>query len=86
MSLDLLHAGAQWLVQGVAPSWQTLRITVAPILRTNIGSEFGVADYSLGANVGFLLPLWSGASVRIAFEDIPAGQQQRFRCGRRLRR
>jgi len=70
MALDRLHEGASWVVARQAPSWQTLRVSISPILRTNVGSEFGVLDYSLGANIGVLLPLWSGASVE-ARHDVP---------------
>jgi hypothetical protein len=69
-ALDKLHEGANWVVTRRAPSWRTLRVSISPVLRTNVGSEFGVLDYSLGANVSLLLPLWSGASVE-ARHDVP---------------
>lgn len=69
-ALDKLHENANWVVARQAPSWRTLRVSISPVLRTNIGSEVGVLDYSLGANIGLLLPLWSGASVE-ARHDVP---------------
>lgn len=80
-ALDRLHAGAAWVVQRAQPSWQTLRVSIAPVLRTNVGSELGVLDYSLGANVGFLLPLWSGASVEARY-DVPLAQSEDYEQGR----
>jgi len=75
--LDKLHDGASWVVARQAPSWQTARVSISPVLRNNIGSEFGVLDYSLGANIGFLLPLWNGASVE-ARQDVPLAQSGTF--------
>lgn len=69
-ALDKLHENANWVVARQAPSWRTLRVSISPVLRTNVGSELGVLDYSLGANIGLLLPLWSGASVE-ARQDVP---------------
>jgi hypothetical protein len=62
-ALDTLQRGADWVVRGVQPSWKTLRIAISPVLRTTVATELGVLDYSAGVNVGFLQPLWSGASV-----------------------
>lgn len=72
-ALDTLHKGARWVVARQAPSWKTLRVSITPVLRTNIGSEFGVLDYSLGANIGLLLPLWNGGSIE-ARHDVPLTQ------------
>jgi len=79
-ALDRLHAGAAWVVEREQPSWQTLRVSLAPVLRTNVGSEVGVLDYSLGANVGFLLPLWGGASVETRY-DVPLAQSEDYEDG-----
>lgn len=79
-ALDQLHAGADWLVQRAAPSWQTLRVGLAPVLRTNVGSEFGAFDYSLGVNVGLLQPLWSGASVEARW-DVPLARSSDYDPG-----
>ncbi|MDB5957092.1 YjbH domain-containing protein [Ramlibacter sp.] len=63
--LDDLQSGAAWVVKAAAPSRDTLRVTIAPVLRTNVGSEFGVLDYSAGTNIGLLLPLWAGATAEV---------------------
>ncbi|NML43761.1 YjbH domain-containing protein [Ramlibacter sp. G-1-2-2] len=61
MALDRLEEGANWVVSGLQPSWKTLRISLSPVLRTTVGTEVGVLDYSAGINVGFRQPLWPGA-------------------------
>jgi hypothetical protein len=63
MPLEPLYEGATWVVQQQKPAWQTVRVSVAPVLRTNFGTEVGAYDYALGANVTAQLPLWSGATV-----------------------
>jgi len=88
-ALDKFHEGALWVVTRQAPSWRSLRVSVSPVLRTNIGSEFGVLDYSLGANIGLLQPLWSGASIE-ARHDVPLTHSSDFEgrevfAGRRVR-
>ncbi len=62
-ALERLHDGAAWAVRNQQPSWQTLRVALSPVLRTNVGTEVGALDYSAGLNVGLQLPLWNGASV-----------------------
>jgi hypothetical protein len=62
-ALEPLHAGVTWIVQNQLPSWQTLRVALSPVLRTNVGTEVGALDYSAGVNVGLQLPLWPGASL-----------------------
>lgn len=62
-AIDPLHAAAQWVVSGLQPSWKTLRLSLAPVLRTAVATEVGVLDYSAGVNIGLSLPLWSGANV-----------------------
>ena len=62
-ALEPLHDGAAWVVRNRQPAWQRLRVTVSPVLRTSIGTEFGALDYSAGVNVGLQLPLWAGASA-----------------------
>lgn len=61
--LEPLHEGAVWVVQRQKPAWQTVRVNVSPVLRTNVGTEVGAVDYALGANVDAQLPLWAGASL-----------------------
>lgn len=65
-----LHEGASWVVARQNPAWQTVRVNISPVLRTNLGTEFGAYDYSLGANVRAQLPLWAGASVETGV-DVP---------------
>ncbi|HEY8358744.1 MAG TPA: YjbH domain-containing protein [Ramlibacter sp.] len=62
-AIDRLHAGAQWVVDGLQPSWRTLRVALSPVLRTNVATEVGVLDYSAGINVGLSQPLWAGATL-----------------------
>jgi hypothetical protein len=62
-SLDALQGGASWVVRGLQPSWKTVRVQLSPVLRTNLGTEVGALDYSLGLNVGFSQPLWKGATA-----------------------
>lgn len=61
--LDSLHEGAQWVVHGLQPSWQTARLGVSPVLRTTVGTEFGAVDYSTGVSAALVQPLWAGASA-----------------------
>ena len=62
-ALEKFHDGVTWVVRDQQPSWQTLRVALSPVLRTNVGTEVGALDYSAGVNVGFQLPLWDGASL-----------------------
>lgn len=61
--LEPLHSGAVWVVQSQQPAWQALRLTLTPMLRTNIGSDLGAYDYSAGFNVGATVSLWKGATA-----------------------
>ena len=61
--LEPLYAGANWVVKGLQPGSKTLRLGISPVLRSNIATEVGVLDFSLGVNAGLTLPLWNGASV-----------------------
>ena len=63
LRLSSLHAGANWIVRGLQPSWKTLRVALSPVLRTNVATEVGTLDYSAGLQVGLLQPLWSGAAA-----------------------
>lgn len=62
-ALEKFHEGVAWVVRNQQPSWQTLRVMLGPVLRTNVGTEVGALDYSAGINVGLQLPLWDGASL-----------------------
>jgi hypothetical protein len=64
-NLEALHADVQWVVANAQPSWKTLRVALAPVLRNTLGTEFGAIDYSAGASASFLQPLWRGASAEI---------------------
>jgi hypothetical protein len=77
-ALERLYSGANWVVEHRKPSWQTVHISVSPILRTNVGTEVGAFDYALGANIGLRLPLWAGASVE-ASRDIPLASSTAYR-------
>jgi hypothetical protein len=79
-ALERLLAGAKWVVDHRKPSWQTVHVSVSPILRTNVGTEVGALDYSLGANVGLRLPLWAGASIE-ASRDVPMTSSTAYRRG-----
>lgn len=87
--LEPLHAGAQWVVQRLQPSWQTLRLAFAPVLRTNIATELGTLDYSVGINANLSFPLWAGASVEWGHDFELARtdnyQPQAFFADRRVR-
>ncbi len=61
LPLDTLHAGSDWVVRDLQPSWKTVRVGLTPVLRTTVATEVGVLDYSAGLNVGAAWPLWDGA-------------------------
>ena len=77
--LEELHDGAVWVVRDLQPSRHTLRVALSPVLRTNIATEVGVLDYSLGVNVGFGLPVWNGGAVewRVNGEFARSGDYER---------
>lgn len=52
---------AEWVVAGKDPSWTTPRVILQPVLRTTVGSDYGVLDYSAGVRTTLQQPLWSGA-------------------------
>lgn len=56
-----LVESADWIVEGMAPSWTTPRVILQPVLRSAIGSEYGVLDYSAGLRTTIQQPLWAGA-------------------------
>jgi len=62
-ALEPLHDGAAWHVSNAQPSWKTVRLRLSPALRTTVGTDLGVLDYSAGINAGLELPLWNGARV-----------------------
>ncbi|MEJ7930616.1 YjbH domain-containing protein [Ramlibacter sp. AN1015] len=63
--LAALHAGATWVVQNTQPSTRTLNVSLSPVLRTQVGTEVGAFDASLGAALGLQLPVWPGGSVEL---------------------
>jgi len=75
--LEVLHQDAKWAVRSQKPGWRTVRLNVSPVLRTNVGSEFGVLDYSIGVNVGAALPLWDGASAEWRV-NVPVGNSSDY--------
>jgi hypothetical protein len=77
-ALEPVLAGATWVVSHRKPSWQTVHLSVSPILRSNVGTEVGALDYSLGANVALRLPLWAGASVDVS-RDVPVASSTAYR-------
>lgn len=77
--LEALHDGVRWVVREAQPSWQTLRIAFAPVLRTNIATDLGVFDYSVGVNVGFSLPLWKGANAEWS-RNVPLAQSDDYQA------
>jgi hypothetical protein len=77
-ALEPVLAGATWVVSHRKPSWQTVHLSVSPILRSNVGTEVGALDYSLGANVALGLPLWAGASVDVS-RDVPLASSTAYR-------
>jgi hypothetical protein len=79
-NLEALHTGVDWLVTNAQPSWKTIRLALSPVLRTTLGTEFGAFDYSAGASVAFVQPLWAGASgeLRLAQE---ISRSEDFRSG-----
>lgn len=78
--LDALHGGANWLYKRANPGWKTLRVGFSPVLRTNVGTEVGVLDYSLGANIGLQLPLWHGATAELR-QNVPAAHSSDYEDG-----
>jgi hypothetical protein len=77
-ALEPVLAGATWVVSHRKPSWQTVHLSVSPILRSNVGTEVGALDYSLGANVALRLPLWAGASIDVS-RDVPVASSTAYR-------
>jgi hypothetical protein len=71
----------RWVHRGGNASWGRLRVTVAPGLRTGVATEYGVFDYSLAAEVGVEVPLWTGASIE-ARHSFPISNSQDFEDGR----
>jgi hypothetical protein len=76
-ALDEIVSGVAWVIEHQKPAWQTLHVSISPVLRTNIGTEVGAFDYSLGARVGLRLPLWAGASIE-ARRDVPLSNSTNY--------
>lgn len=79
-NLDALHEGVQWLVTKAQPSWKTARLALSPVLRTTVGTEVGAIDYSAGAGVAVVQPLWAGASGELRLTQEVARSDD-FRLG-----
>lgn len=79
-NLDALHEGVQWMVTNAQPSWKTTRLALSPVLRTTVGTEVGAIDYSAGASVAVVQPLWAGASGELRLTQ-EATRSDDFRAG-----
>ncbi|MDM0110722.1 YjbH domain-containing protein [Variovorax sp. J22R133] len=73
--------GADWIVKGTAPSWATARLIVQPVLRTSLGTEYGVFDYSVGVRATVQQPLWKGAYAEVSHVS-PIAESDDFRDGK----
>jgi hypothetical protein len=76
--LEQLHQGVQWDVANQNPGWQRVRVTLSPVLRSNVGTELGAFDYSVGLNAAAQLPLWRGAHVRWS-QNVPLSNSDDYR-------
>ncbi|WP_218509434.1 YjbH domain-containing protein [Variovorax sp. dw_308] len=79
-AVDASLDGAAWVVRGNAPSWSTARLMLQPVLRSSLGSEYGVFDYSLGVRGTLQQPLWKGAYVEASHVS-PVTDSSDFRAG-----
>jgi Exopolysaccharide biosynthesis protein YbjH len=52
----------RWIDTVASPA-SKVRVEIKPELSYTLGTEIGVFDYSLAANLQFIAPLWSGARV-----------------------
>lgn len=64
-SLHALFDGTGWVVDGKAPSWHTPRLTLQPVLRSTLATEYGLFDYALGLRATLQQPLWRGAWAEV---------------------
>lgn len=80
-ALDALLAGAEWVVQGRAPSWTTPRLMLQPVLRNALATEYGVLDYSLAVRATLQQPLWAGAWVEVG-GNIPVQNSDDYQPGK----
>lgn len=55
-----------------ASLFSRLRVEAKPDFRYTLGTEVGVLDYSLAANIEATAPLWRGATLRAGY-TVPAG-------------
>lgn len=78
--VDALVAGAAWAVEGRAPSWHTARVSVQPVLRSALATEYGAFDYSLGLRATLQQPLWSGAYAEVS-HIAPMAESDDYRDG-----
>ncbi|MEJ8825649.1 YjbH domain-containing protein [Variovorax humicola] len=79
-AVDASLDGAAWVVQGGAPSWATTRLVLQPVLRSTLGTEYGVFDYSAGLRATLQQPLWRGAYAEVSHVS-PISESQDFRVG-----
>lgn len=56
----------QWLDSGGGRRGYS-RVLIEPVLRKFVGTEFGVLDYSLAADIQAIVPLWKGAEAKASY-------------------
>lgn len=84
MAFDVLApedlASVQWLGGPPAPT-NRLRVSLRPLLNTNVGTEFGLFDHSLALQARVSTGLWKGA---VAYADVvrPVSNSANFEPGR----
>jgi hypothetical protein len=78
--LEALHEDVAWTVRNAHASRDTLRVSLAPVLRTTFGTELGAYDYSVGVNVGFALPVWDGATIEYR-HNVAMAESSDFEAG-----
>ncbi|WP_213956033.1 YjbH domain-containing protein [Variovorax sp. dw_954] len=77
-ALDASFDGVTWIVGNGAPSWSTVRLSLQPVLRSTLGTEYGVFDYSVGVRATLQQPLWKGAYAEVS-HVAPLAESEDFR-------
>jgi len=81
LGFDRALRDIRWAHTGGNPSWGRTRVTIAPGLRSAVATEYGIFDYSLAAEVGVEVPLWTGASVEMR-RSFPLSHSEDYDTGR----
>lgn len=68
-------------VGGSASPYSVPRVSLSPVVKTFIGTELGVFDYSLALRSSFELPVWPGVRI-LADYDHQLSQSEDFERGR----